>query len=97
MFPVKEFENRFRAQLNALDALCDGSETFEEMNAEFEDALCILEELDLRVSDWVEEFTDALDVFEDLAGRYREMEGLNDQAQKIDNLVALARMNLPKD
>ena len=97
MFPVKEFENRFRAQLNALDALCDGSETFEEMNAEFEDTLCILEELDLRVSDWVEEFTDALDVFEDLAGRYREMEGLNDQAQKIDNLVALARMNLPKD
>ncbi len=97
MFPVKEFENRFRALLNALDALSDGSEAFEELNAEFEDALCILEEIDLRVNDWTEEFTDALDDFEDLAARYRAIENASDQAQKIDNLVALARMNLPRN
>lgn len=41
MFPVKEFENRFRAILNALDERSDGSESFEELNAEFEDALCL--------------------------------------------------------
>ena len=97
MFPVKEFENRFRALLNALDALSDGSEAFEELNAEFEDALCILEEIDLRVNDWTEEFTDALDDFEDLAARFRAIENASDQAQKIDNLVALARMNLPRN
>ena len=71
MFPVKEFENRFRAILNALDERSDGSESFEELNAEFEDALCILEEINLRESDWQEEFTDALDDFEDLSARYR--------------------------
>ncbi len=96
MFPVKEFENRFRAILNALDERSDGSESFEELNAEFEDALCILEEINLRESDWQEEFTDALDDFEDLSARYRTFECARAEADSIDRLVALARLNLPK-
>ena len=96
MFPVKEFENRFRAILNALDERSDGSESFEELNAEFEDALCILEEINLRESDWQDEFTDALDDFEDLSARYRTFECAHAEADSIDRLVALARLNLPK-
>ena len=97
MFPVKEFETRFRAVLNALDEHSDGSEVFEELNAEFEDALCILEEIDLRESDWQEEFTDALDDFEDLAARYRAFESARAEADSIEKLTSLARMNLPKE
>ena len=69
MFPVKEFEGRFRAILAALDLESDGSEDFEELNAEFEDALMILSEIRLDEADWREEFTDALDDFGDLDGR----------------------------
>ena len=96
MFPIKEFENRFRAILHSLDAHSDHSDTFEDLNAEFEDALCILEEIDLTQTDWLEEFTDALDDFEDLSGRYREYEEAREDAENIDRLIQLARMNLPK-
>ena len=54
MFPVKEFENRFRAILNALDD------------------------------------------FEALSARYRPSECAHAEADSIDRLVALARLNLPK-
>ncbi len=97
MFPVKEFEKRFRSILDALDACSDGSEAFEELNAEFEDALCILEEIDLQSDEWQEEFTDALDDFEDLAARYREDNLAVEEAQRITQLVAVARMNFTQE
>ena len=93
MFPVKEFEGRFRAILAALDLESDGSEDFEELNAEFEDALMILSEIRLDEADWREEFTDALDDFGDLAGRDRALGSA--QAEPLEALVRLARINLP--
>ena len=97
MFPIKEFENRFRAILDDLDARTDGSEDFEELNAEFEDAICILEEIDLREDDWAEEFADALDDFTDLAERYRDENLAVEEAERILKLVAFARMNLKEE
>ena len=94
MFPVKEFEGRFRAILALLDLESDGSEDFEDLNAEFEDALMILSEIRLDEADWREEFTDALDDFGDLAGRYRALGSA--QAEPLEALVRLARMNLPE-
>ena len=82
MFPVKEFEGRFRAILAALDLESDGSEDFEELNAEFEDALMILSEIRLDEADWREEFTDALDDFGDLAGRYRALGSAQDECER---------------
>ena len=44
MFPVKEFEKRFRERLNALDAIGEesGEETLDELNASYEDALFVM-------------------------------------------------------
>ena len=94
MFPLKEFESRFRAILDHLDLESDGSEDFEELNAEFEDALMILSEIRLNEADWREEFSDALDDFEDLADRYRRLGSA--QAEPLGALTRLARLNLPE-
>ena len=53
----------------------------------------ILSEIRLDEADWREEFTDALDDFGDLAGRYRALGSA--QAEPLEALVRLARINLP--
>ena len=57
MLPIAEFEARFRDILAALDDLADG-EDMEELNAEFEDALFMLSQIDPKADDAAEEFMD---------------------------------------
>lgn len=76
--------------LAELDALCgrcgaDSAEALEELNAELEDALLLLEEIHPGEGDWREELDDALEEFSALAGDYRRL------GDGIPGLEALAR------
>ena len=75
MYPVKGFAERFEALLDELDALSEKveSEELEDLNAELEDALLLLTELDQRDDDWREKFVDAMDEFRSLAEDYRAL------------------------
>lgn len=100
MFPVKEFEKRFRERLDALDAICEesGLEALEELNACFEDALFIIECINESEEEWKEEFSDALEEFRDLCGEYRGLAedepAIAAEAELLDNLIRLAEANL---
>lgn len=103
MFPIKEFEKRFREILADLDALRDGcidetAEDIEEMNAEYEDTLFVIECTNTDDEDWVEEFMDALEEFEDLLEEYRALEdevpNLVDALDRLDMAIQMAEANL---
>ena len=100
MFPIHDFEKRFRALLAEMDALRDGmrgdgAEEMDELNANFEDALFVIECIDDGDADWIEAFSDALDEFDDLAAAYRALSGkapaVADAAERLDMAVQLAR------
>ena len=65
MYPIKEFEKRFRGLLDEMDELrADADdEDLEELAADFEDALFVVECIGADDEDWREQFTDALDEF----------------------------------
>ena len=98
MFPVKEFEKRFREILASLDEFRGEDEEIEEMNAEFEDALFVIECIDVNEEEWEEEFTDALEEFKDLLEGYRdlseEIPELKDAADRLDMAIKMAQSNL---
>ena len=98
MFPVKEFEKRFREILASLDEFRDEDEEIEEMNAEFEDALFVIECIDVNDEEWQEEFTDALEEFKDLLESYRGLEEdipeLKEAADRLDMAIKMAEANL---
>ena len=85
MFPVKEFEKRFREILASLDEFRDENDEIEEMNAEFEDALFVIECIDVNDEEWEEEFTDALE---------EEIPELNEVADRLDMAIKMAEANL---
>ena len=102
MYPIKEFEKRFRGLLDEMDELrADADdEDLEELAADFEDALFVDECIGANDEDWREQFTDALDEFSDiaegsrrLAGEIPQMEGI---AGRMDALIQMARANLPE-
>ena len=102
MYPIKEFEKRFRGLLDEMDELrADADdEDLEELAADFEDALFVIECIGANDEDWRGQFTDALDEFSDiaegsrrLAGEIPQMEGI---AGRMDALIQLARANLPE-
>ena len=101
MFPVKEFEKRFREILMQLDELRDAADDrasgeMDEMNADFEDALFVIECIDADDDDWREEFSDALAEFRDLCADYRRLDGpgLAETADRLEMAVRLAENNL---
>lgn len=98
MFPIKEFEKRFREILAGLDEFGDGNEEIEELNAQFEDALFVIECIDANDEDWEEEFSDALEEFKDLLEEYRDLadeaDGLNEAADRLDMAIRMAEANL---
>lgn len=98
MFPAKEFEKRFREILASLDEFRDENEEIEEMNAEFEDALFVIECIDVNDEEWEEEFTDALEEFCDLLDGYRDLaEGipeLHEVVDRLDMAIKMAEANL---
>ena len=92
MLPIAEFEARFRDILAALDDIADG-EDMEELNAEFEDALFMLSQIDLGADTAPEEFTDALDEFDDLRADYARLPAAKDVAERMGMLIEFARKN----
>jgi len=100
MFPVKEFEKRFRERLDVLDRICEekGLEELEELNANYEDALFVIECINENEEDWKEEFSDALDEFRDLCGEYErlasEEPALAAEAELLNHLILMAEANL---
>lgn len=105
MFPIKEFGKRFNEVLEALDDIfgeCDPGdeimEAFEDLNAETEDALMMLDEINLKDEGWEEEAEDALDELESLCGDYRELAKSIPQiaaaVQRMKMTIDMARANL---
>lgn len=103
MFPVREFEKRFRELLAGLDELRDqapeeASEALDEMNAEFEDALFLIECINTDEEEWQEEFADALEEYKDLCSGYRKLSEsfpeLAAEAERLDMIIRMAEANL---
>ena len=59
------------AELDALAENCGAPEALEDLNAEFEDSLMLLSEIDPREPGWEDELSDALEDLRALAGDYR--------------------------
>lgn len=98
MFPIKEFEKRFREILASFDEFRGEDEEIEEMNAEFEDALFVIECIDANDEEWEEEFSDALEEFKDLLDGYRslaeENPGMEAIADRLEMTIKMAEANL---
>ena len=92
MLPIAEYEARFRDILAALDDIADG-EDMEELNAEFEDALFMLSQIDPGADTAPEEFTDALDEFDALRADYARLPAAKDVAERMGMLIEFARKN----
>ena len=96
MFPIREFEKRFREILDDLDELREGAggdalEALDEMNADYEDALFVIESIGPEDEDWREAFADALAEFRELQDRMPELEDLTGRLQMA---VTMAEGNL---
>lgn len=105
MFVKKEFEKRFRDVLEDMDEVLDNMEAdedvldqFSELNAETEDALMLLAEIDPEEEDAAEALEDALDEFIALCEDYRELsESVNEIAplvQRLSMAVEMMKNNL---
>lgn len=98
MFPMKSFMGRFEEILKELDALADavdgdGAEEFEDLNAEFEDTLMMLEELKPDGPDFAGELGEVLEDLRALAGDYRRHSaGLPEVADCARRLEMVAEM-----
>ena len=71
---IRTIAKRLEAVLAELDALsgeCGSPEALEDLNAEFEDALLMLSDIDPREEDWQDELSDTLEELRALAGDYR--------------------------
>ena len=72
---IKTIVKRLEAVLEELDTLSSESgspEALEDLNAELEDALMLLSDIDTREMGWEEELSDALEEIRALAGDYRK-------------------------
>lgn len=103
MLPMRAFEGRFEEILEAMDEIldvCDGddAETLEDLNAEAEDALLMLNGIDLKEADWREEAADVLKTLSGLCGDYRMLaERIPEIAVQVERLqmaVDMAMTNI---
>ena len=92
MFPIKTFDERFRALLEALDELAGetGSEDLEDLNAELEDALFLISQIDFKGGDWREELRNALEELDALWEDYQDQPGAEDIARQMEGLIRMA-------
>ncbi|MBR1560590.1 MAG: hypothetical protein IJ646_10160 [Clostridia bacterium] len=77
---------RMREALDALDRLAEGrgDEALDELNAEFEDALFMMEQAD---GDDPDDLADALEELEALWQDYMEIDGAQDIAAKMKEII----------
>ena len=81
---------KFRELLEALDAASGGDEDLEDLNAEYEDALMMLEALDPKAEDYPQELADALEEFDALRLDYKKYPQTQDIARRLGLLVVEA-------
>ena len=95
MFPLNTFEERLHALLDELDAMAEasGAEALEELNAEFEDALFMLSQIDLKADNWREELLDALEELDALRADYARQPEAGDIAVRMGMLISMLRDN----
>lgn len=86
------FLSRFQDILDELDAF-EMTEELEELNAEFEDALFMIESIDLEDEDAAEELEESFDELAALLEDYRELaEELPEILQKVETLDMCLKM-----
>ena len=78
MFPIREFEKRFREILSEVDAVREEAseefaESLDELNADFEDALFVMECTGDSEDDWMEAIEDVLAELRDLSKAYEAL------------------------
>ena len=91
------FLERFHGILDALDAL-EADEELEELNAQLEDVLFLMESVDVEDADAAEEIAGALEEIDDLLAAYRELAEelpeLRQQALELEMARRMAGQNL---
>ena len=93
MFPIAAFVQRFHEVLDELDDCAESSpdpEAMEELNANLEDALFLLECTREDDEDWREEVSDALSEIRDLAEAYGELIPGEPALERLQMALALA-------
>lgn len=92
------FCERFQEILDALDEF-DMDETLEELNAQFEDILFLMESIDEAEEDAKEEIQGAIEELEGLLAEYRLLAGeraeLSQKVIELEMAVQMAARNLP--
>ena len=94
---MKAFLQRFQAILDAMDEF-EADEELEELNAQFEDALFLIESIDETDEDAAEEIADAFDDLDDIAADYLDYAEENpeilEKANELKMALEMARGNL---
>ena len=86
------FVKRFQEILDAMDEF-EMDEALEELNAQFEDTLFWMENIDEEVEDAADEIEDALEEISDLLDGYRELaKDRNELSQKVTELEMAVKM-----
>ena len=83
------FIDRFQAILDELDAMCEDDET-EELNAQLEDCILLLQDADPEDADGREEIQDALEEIADLPDEYRDIDGVSEAILESANALEMA-------
>ena len=101
MVPIRDFTARLRDILDSLDGLNEdgmGGEDLEELNAEFEDALFMMDGIDPSDETWREELEDALEELDALNADYRRLEdadgALYPLCDQMDMAIQFIRGNM---
>lgn len=91
------FLKRFQDILNELDEF-EMDEELEEINAQFEDALFMMETIDEEDEDAAGEIADAMEDMDDLLAQYRELSQqrpeLGQKVLELEMAVQMAKNNL---
>ena len=92
---IGRFLDRFQEILDALDEI-SASEEMDELNAQFEDVLFLMESTDDEDEDAAEEIDGALEEMEDLLDQYRELDipEVNQKAVELEMAIRMVRNNL---
>ena len=92
---MEGFLKRFQSILDDFDEISD-TEEMDELNAQFEDVLFLLESTDEDDEDAAEEIEGALEEMEDLLEQYRglDMPELNQKITELEMAVQMAQNNL---
>jgi len=91
------FLSRFQAILDGMDEF-EMDDDLEEINAQFEDALFMMETIDEDDEDAAEEIADAMEDMDDLLAQYRELSEerpeLGQKVLEMEMAVQMAKNNL---